>query len=106
MTEKPAVDAVQFAADLVQKHGVTTGSPGATAANLANTDGKVAMWRANRGAFGGLANVTSFKFNVVPLARASQGGASVTVTTPGHISIAKSNKHPDAAWEWHKFLTG
>src|SRR5581483_723590 len=30
---------------------------------------------------------------------------STTFTTPGHISIGRSNKHPEAAWTWLKYLT-
>src|SRR5262249_30981260 len=107
VTERPAVDAVQFIADLVQKHGVTTAGPGAASVGKNPVhDGKAAMWRANRGMFGPLADVTSFKFDVLPIARAPQTNAAVTFTTPGNIAIAKANKQQDAAWEWLKFLTG
>ena len=106
ITERPAVEALQFAVDLTQRHGVTAGSPGANLGANANQEGKVALWRANRGAFGGLANVTSFKLNVVPLPRSPQTGQSTTHTTPGHVAIARANRRPDAAWEWLKFLTG
>jgi multiple sugar transport system substrate-binding protein len=72
----------------------------------ANPDvaGKVALWNANRGAFGGMQSVTSFKFNVVPFPRSPQTGQSVTIANPGYVGIAKTNKQPDAAWEWLKFL--
>lgn len=106
IAERPAVDAVQFAADLVQRHGVTSASPGAALGQDPVREGKVAMWRANRGLFGNLATVTAFRFNVVPLARAAPTRASVTVTTPGHIGIARGNKQPEVAWTWLKFLTG
>ncbi len=106
VTEKAAIDAVQFVADLVQRHGVTPSSPGANLGPNPQVAGKVAMWNANRGFFGQLQNVTSFKFNVVPFPRSPQTGTSITLTNPGYIAIAASNKHPDAAWEWLKFLTG
>jgi multiple sugar transport system substrate-binding protein len=105
VAERAAVEAVQFVADLVQRHGVTTASPGASLGQDPTREGKVAMWRANRGFFGSMATVTAFKFNVVPLARSPQSGASITVTTPGHIGIARANKQPEAAWTWLKFLT-
>jgi multiple sugar transport system substrate-binding protein len=105
ITEQPVADAVQFAVDLVQKHGVTASSPGVDLGPDPSTAGKVAMWRGNRGAFGGLRSVTSFKFDVVPIARAPGKSVSTTITTPGHIAIARTNTHPDAAWEWLKFLT-
>jgi multiple sugar transport system substrate-binding protein len=103
--DRAAVEALQFAVDLVQTHGVTTGSPGVALGQDPIREGKVAMWRANRGFFGSIQQVTAFKFNVVPLPRAPRTGMSTTVTTPGHIAIAASNKRPDAAWEWLKFLT-
>lgn len=106
VTEQAVVDAVQFIVDLVQRHGVTSGSPGVSLGPSPNENGKVAMWRGNRGGFGGLRSVTSFKFSVVPIARAPGRSFSTTVTTPGHIAIAKSNKQQEAAWEWMKFLTG
>lgn len=106
VAERAAVDAIQFVADLVHKHAVTSGSPGASLGQDPTREGKVAMWRGNRGGFGGLATVTAFKFNVVPLARAPQMNATTTVTTPGHIGIAKANKQAEAAWTWLKFLTG
>ncbi len=105
VTDAPAIQALQFAVDLVTKHGVTTGSPGVSLGPNPNVAGKVAMWRANRGAFGSLRDVTTFKFNVVPLARAPRTGQSTTFTTPGHISIGRNNKHPEAAWTWLKYLT-
>jgi multiple sugar transport system substrate-binding protein len=104
VAERTVVQAVQFVVDLVQRHGVTSASPGVSLGPNPHVNGKAAMWRANRGFFGNLAEVTSFKFNVVPLARAPQG-SSVTHTTPGHIAIAQGNKQPDVAWEWLKFLT-
>lgn len=103
--DRAAVEALQFAVDLVQTYGVTTGSPGAALGQDPIREGRVAMWRANRGFFGSIQQVTAFKFNVVPLPRAPRTGMSTTVTTPGHIAIAATNKHPDAAWEWLKFLT-
>lgn len=106
IAEPAAQAAVQFAVDLVGRHGVTTISPGAALGVDAAPAGRAAMWRANRGMFGQLANVTSFTFNVVPIPRAPQTGQSVTFTGPGHIGIARNNKRPDAAWEWLKFLTG
>lgn len=105
VNERPAVEAVQFVVDLVRRHGVTSVSPGASLGATAFVNGTAALWRANRGAFGQLANVQSFTFNVVPLPRAPQG-TSTTFTGPGHIGIARANKRPDAAWEWLKFLTG
>ncbi|MBI3969936.1 MAG: sugar ABC transporter substrate-binding protein [Chloroflexi bacterium] len=105
VTERPTQDAIQFVVDLVRRYSVTTMSPGAAVGGNAFRSGKAAMMRANRGAFGQLANVNSFTFNVVPIARAPQTGSSTTFTGPGHIGIAKTNKQPAAAWEWLKFLT-
>lgn len=105
VTDPAAIEALQFAADLVTKHSVTSGSPGAALGPNPDRNGKVAMWRANRGAFGGLSSVTSFKFSVVPVARAPRTNQSTTFTTPGHIAIGSNNKRPDAAWTWLKFLT-
>ena len=106
IAEKPAADAVQFAVDLIQRHGVSVASPGTALGGGPELAGKVAMWRANRGFLGNLATSgAAFKVNVVPLPRSPQGG-STTFTTPGHIAIAKLNKQPDAAWEWLKYLTG
>jgi multiple sugar transport system substrate-binding protein len=106
ITEPVAVDALQFAVDLVAKHGVNTGSPGVALGPNPTVAGKVAMWRANRGNYGNLKDVTTFKFDVVPLARAPKTQQSVTFTTPGNIAIGRNNKQPDAAWTWLKFLTG
>lgn len=106
LTERPALEAMQFVADLVRRHGATTKSPGVAVGGNAFRSGKASMMRGNRGAFGQLANVKEFTFNVVPLARASQTNPSTTFTTPGHIGIANNNKQPAAAWEWLKFLTG
>ncbi|MER3406613.1 MAG: hypothetical protein C4289_16810 [Chloroflexota bacterium] len=103
--DRAAVEALQFAVDLVQTHAVTTGSPGAALGQDPIREGKVAMWRANRGFFGSIQQVTAFKFNVVPLPRAPRTGMSTTVTTPGHIAIAAHNQRVDAAWEGLKFLT-
>ncbi len=106
LTEPAAIEAMQFIVDLTQRHGATPSSPGVNLGANPDVNGKLAMWRANRGFFGNLQQVTSFKFNVVPIPRSPRAGMSTTVTTPGHIAMAKTNKHPDAAWEWHKFLTG
>lgn len=106
IAEPAAVEAIQFAVDLVQRHGVSSSSPGMELGPNPHLAGKVAMWRANRGFFGNLAPVTSFKFNVVPLPRAPRTGQSTTNTTPGHIAIGKNNKQPEAAWTWLKYLTG
>jgi multiple sugar transport system substrate-binding protein len=107
IAERPAQDALQFAVDLVQRHGVSTASPGVALPASAAQEGKVAMWRANRGFLGNLSSGSAaFKVNVVPLPRSPQAGLSTTVTTPGHIAIARANKRPDAAWEWLKYLTG
>jgi ABC-type glycerol-3-phosphate transport system substrate-binding protein len=103
IAEPRAVEAVQFAVDLVRRHGVTKGSPGVSLGSNTVQEGKVSMWRGNRGMYGALQSVTAFKFDVVPVARAPQG-ASTTVTSPGHIAISKANKQADAAWTWHKFL--
>ena len=106
LAERPAQDAVQFAVDLAQRHGVSTASPGASLPATAAQEGKVGMWRANRGFLGSLASANAaFKVHVVPLARAPQGG-STTFTTPGHIASGAANRRPDAAWEWLKYLTG
>ena len=106
IAERPAQDAVQFAVDLVQRHGVSSASPGASLPGTAAQESKVAMWRANRGFLGNLSTANAaFKIHVVPIARAPQG-QSTTFTTPGHISIGAANKRPDAAWEWLKYLTG
>ena len=105
VTDRPVVEAIEFAVDLVQQHGVTTASPGVSLGHDPIREGRVAMWRANRGFFGSLRQVTAFTFNVVPVARAPRTNLSTTVTTPGHIAIARSNRHPDAAWEWLQFLT-
>lgn len=105
VNERQSVEAVQFAVDLVRRHGVTSVSPGASLGDNAFVNGKAAMWRANRGAFGQLGNVRSFTFDVVPIPRAPQG-TSTTFTGPGHIGIGRANKRPDEAWEWLKFLTG
>jgi ABC-type glycerol-3-phosphate transport system substrate-binding protein len=104
--EPQAIEAVQFAVDLIQKHGITSSSPGVNLGANPHVAGKVAMWRTNRGFFGNLVDVNAFKFNVVPVARSPRTARSITVTTPGHIAIAASNKHPDAAFEWHKYITG
>jgi multiple sugar transport system substrate-binding protein len=106
LTEPAALEAIQFVVDLVQRHGATTISPGVSLGANPEVAGKVGMWNANRGFFGNLQQVTSFKFNVLPFPRAPRTAASVTVNVAGHLGIARNNKHPDAAWEWLKFLTG
>ncbi len=104
VTEPQAIEAVQFVVDLIQKHGVATSSPGVDLGANPQVAGRVGMWRGVRGFFGNLQDVTSFKFNVLPVPRSPRTNQSVTVATPGHIGIAAGNKHPDAAWEWHKYL--
>jgi multiple sugar transport system substrate-binding protein len=106
LTEPAALEAVQFLADLVQRHGVATTSPGVALGANPEVAGKVGLWNANRGFFGNLQQVTSFKFNVLPFPRSPRTGASVTVNVAGHLGIARNNKRPDAAWEYLKFLTG
>jgi multiple sugar transport system substrate-binding protein len=106
LTESPAIEALQFLADLIQRHGVATTSPGVSLGANPEIAGKVGMWTANRGFFGQLAPVTSFKVNVMPFPRSPRTGASTTVNVAGHLGVAKNNKHPDAAWEYLKFLTG
>jgi multiple sugar transport system substrate-binding protein len=106
LTEPASLEALQFLADAVVRHGVAPSSPGVSLGANPEVAGKVGMWQANRGFFGNLQQVTSFKFNVTPFPRAPRANASVTVTTPGHIAMARANKRADAAWEWHKFLTG
>ena len=106
LAEPAGLEAMQQIVDLVQRHAVTPTSPGANLGANPDVQGKLAMWRANRGFFGNLQQVNSFKVNVVPVPRSPRAGLSVTVTTPGHIAIARGHKRPDAAWEWHKFLTG
>jgi multiple sugar transport system substrate-binding protein len=105
LTEPAAIQAIQFVIDLVQRHGATT-SPGVSLGANPEVAGKAGMWNANRGFFGNLQQVTSFKFNVAPFPRSPHTGSSVTVNVAGHLGIAKNNKRPDAAWEWLKFLTG
>ena len=106
LTEPAALEALQFVVDAVQRHGVATTSPGVSLGASPEVAGKVGMWQANRGFFGNLQQVTSFKFNVVPFPRSPRTGASITVNVAGHLGVAKNNKRPDAAWEWLKFLTG
>jgi multiple sugar transport system substrate-binding protein len=106
LTEPPALEAIQFVVDLVQRHGATTFSPGVTLGANPEVAGKVGLWNANRGFFGNLQQVTSFKINVLPFPRAPRTGSSVTVNVAGHLGVARNNKRPDAAWEWLKFLTG
>ena len=106
LTEPAALEALQFVVDVVQRHGAATTSPGVSLGANPEIAGKVGLWQANRGFFGNLQQVTSFKFNVVPFPRAPRTGSSVTVNVAGHLGIARNNKRPDAAWEWLKFLTG
>ena len=106
LTEPPALEALQFLTDLIQRHGVATTSPGVNLGTNPEVAGKVGMWNANRGFFGNLNQVTAFKFNVMPFPRSPRTGASTTVNAAGHLGIARDNKRPDAAWEWLKFLTG
>lgn len=105
VTEKPALDAVQFVADMVQRHGVTQMTPGVSLPNMPHIMGRVGMWTANRGFFGQLQNVTTFKVNVVPAPRSPQTNQSTTIANPGYIGIWKGHKRPDVAWQWLKFLT-
>jgi multiple sugar transport system substrate-binding protein len=106
ITEPAALEALQFVVDLTQRHGAATNSPGVNLGNTPEVNGKVGTWQANRGFFGNLQNVTSWKFNVMPFPRAPRTGQSTTVNVAGQLSIARNNKRPDAAWEWLKFLTG
>ena len=106
LTEPTALEALQYLSDMVQRHGVATTSPGVNLGANPEVAGKVGVWQANRGFFGSLQQVTSFKINVVPFPRAPRTGASTTVNVAGHLGIARNNKHPDAAWEYLKFLTG
>jgi multiple sugar transport system substrate-binding protein len=106
LTEPAALEAMQLVVDLILRHGVAPTSPGTSLGANPDVQGKLAMWRANRGFFGNLQTVTSFKFNVVPVPRSTRAGLSTTVTTPGHIAIARNHRRPDAAWGWHKYLTG
>jgi multiple sugar transport system substrate-binding protein len=106
LTEPPALEALQFLADLIQRHGVSATSPGVSLGTNPEVMGKVGMWQQNRGFFGQLGQVTSFKVNVVPFPRSPRTGQSTTVNVAGHLGIAKNNKLPDAAWEYLKFLTG
>jgi multiple sugar transport system substrate-binding protein len=106
LTEPPALEALQFLADLIQRYGVATTSPGVNLGTSPEVAGRVGMWNANRGFFGNLGQVTSFKFNVLPFPRSPRTGASTTVNVAGHLGTARNNKRPDAAWEWLKFLTG
>jgi ABC-type glycerol-3-phosphate transport system substrate-binding protein len=105
VAEPAAIEGIQFVTDMIQKHGVATSSPGVDLGTSPHVAGKVGMWRANRGTFGQFQDVTTFKFNVLPVARSPRTNQSTTAATPGHIGIAANNKHPDAAWEWHKYLT-
>src|SRR5688572_7799457 len=105
LTEPVALEALQFLADLIQRHGVATTSPGVNLGTNPEVAGKVGMWNANRGFFGNLQQVNSWKFNVMPFPRAPRTGASTTVNVAGQLSVARNNKRPDAAWEWLKFLT-
>jgi ABC-type glycerol-3-phosphate transport system substrate-binding protein len=104
IAEPAALDAVQFAVDLVVKHGVTSGGPGVSRGPSPNVAGKASVWRGNRGGFGSFPKVTSFTFDVAPLARAPHPRRSVTFTTPGHISTAKAIPRVEAAWARLKFL--
>jgi multiple sugar transport system substrate-binding protein len=106
LTEPAALEALQFLADLILRHGVATTSPGVSLGANPEVAGKVGMWNANRGFFGNLRQVTSFTFNVVPFPRSPRTGASTTLNAAGHLGIARNNKRPDAAWEFLKFLTG
>ncbi|HET6319137.1 MAG TPA: sugar ABC transporter substrate-binding protein, partial [Chloroflexota bacterium] len=106
ITEPAALEALQFVVDLTQRHGAASNSPGVSLGNNPEIAGKVAMWNQNRGFFGQLQNVNSFKFNVMPFPRSPRTGGSTTVNVAGQLSIAKNNKRSDAAWEWLKFLTG
>ncbi|HET7771145.1 MAG TPA: sugar ABC transporter substrate-binding protein [Chloroflexota bacterium] len=105
VTEPAALEALQFVVDLTQRHGAAVNSPGVSVGNQPEINGKVGVWQANRGFFGNLQNVTSWKFNVMPFPRAPRTGQSTTVNVAGQLSIARNNKRPDAAWEWLKFLT-
>jgi multiple sugar transport system substrate-binding protein len=105
LTEPAAIEALQFVVDLVGRHGAATTSPGVNVGANPEVAGKVGLWNANRGFFGNMQAVTSFKFNVMPFPRSPRTGGSTTVNVAGQLSIAKNNKRPDAAWEWIKFLT-
>ena len=87
---------MQQIVDLVLRHGVAPTSPGTSLGANPDVPGTLAMWRANRGFFGNLQGVTSFKFNVVPIPRSPRAGLATTVTTPGHIAISRNHKRPDA----------
>ena len=105
VTEPAALEALQFVVDLTQRHGAAVNSPGVNVGNMPEVNGKVGVWQANRGFFGNLQNVNSWKFNVMPFPRAPRTGQSTTVNVAGQLSIARNNKRPDAAWEGLKFLT-
>jgi multiple sugar transport system substrate-binding protein len=106
ITEPAALEALQFVVDLTQRHGGSSTGPGVNLGANPEIAGKVAMWNMNRGFFGQLQPVTSFKFNVMPFPRSPRTGGSTTINVAGQLSVAKNNKHADAAWEWLKFLTG
>ena len=106
LTEPVALESLQFLADLIQRHGAATTSPGVSLGANPEVAGKVGMWNQNRGFFGNLSQVTSYKFNVLPFPRSPRTGGSTTVNVAGQLGIARNNKRPDAAWEWLKFLSG
>jgi len=103
LTDQESIDAIQWLADLSLVHGVMPNS--AQRADIGDmfVAGKAAMkiighWRVPRY----LANA-DFKFDFAPIPK---GKIAANRADGSCFAISASSKHPEAAWEFVKFLAG
>jgi multiple sugar transport system substrate-binding protein len=105
--DPPAVEAIQFLADLRQKYKVT---PINTSKELGTDDtkgfvaGKVAMMARWTSGIGQYRDITDFTWGMVPYPKGpnAKGLTAHDYATSG-TAIAKASKYPKQSWEWVKF---
>jgi multiple sugar transport system substrate-binding protein len=110
IADDPAVEGLQFLADLVYKHkvapppsGTNAWSPDLGPMEVFQTN-KVGMLIGNPSQALNFRKITAFQWDVAPLP-VGQGGKRGTGGGGTAWSIAKASKNPEASWAFLKFIT-
>lgn len=103
--QPPAVEALTWLQDSVQKHRVAPNAEEQADAGLTGfPNGRLAVNMANRGALGMYRSIDGFAYDAAPLPRGPRGRAAHTAV--GHTSIWSGTKTPDAAFSALNFICG
>jgi len=102
LDQPPAYEALQWIADLMNKHYVSPSPQYQQAQPMTFTNGRIAMAIMGSWGLGGVRReAKDFKWDVAPV---PQGKKKVTVGWASGMAIPKATKIPDDAWQWARYL--